>query len=805
MTYDSLTLSVTTGYVVLFVLWLYTGSFSLLRARDSRHSNLIVSRLYTVLAVGSACAIVACLNDFVRLFQLLNSGASPADQRLETYTMVLPILVNATALGVALSFAVRGGLQQIVSHDEMRKKRQAELEALVEQRTVELHRTIERLERDEREREQIADELRAEHALLDAIMKTSVGAICVVNAEGQITFANDLAQSVLGVSPDEATKRRYNAPEWQQTDIEGNPLGEADMPFRRVLDAGVPIHNMRQGIMLPDGTRRLLEISGAPLAGVDGAIAAVVFLITDITQRVEDEAILRDSEKRFRLMVEGLPIGAVFVEADRIHMNRAAENITGYSRAELTTVNQWFWALYGEGSAEARAKYERIRDAGFVEVCVGTIRRKDGEMRTIECGGYRSQHATVWLLHDITDQARSAEERRRFESQLYETQTLENLAVMAEGVAHDCNNILTEIIGSAELARHEIAAGDSARRYIETMAEGARRAAELCTMMMAYAEKAELSPTPVDINAAAQEMVRFMQGAAGAAPGVTVKYRLDSAVGMAQAGAAQIRKVLLALLNNAAEAIGSEGGTITVSSGRLRLEASANGGEQTPRGLPPGDYVVVSISDTGCGMDGTALSRAFNPFYTTKQSARGLGLSYALEIVRAYSGTIDIKSEKGRGTTATVYLPAAVEYPVEHETPVEPEGLWHGSGTILVVDDELNVRTITKRMLEKLGFNVVLAGDLREAMRELDRHDGLSAVILDLTMPTVDGQSAYDEIHRNYPQLPVLIATGYDVKRVTNRFPDLDASAFLQKPFPMHVLSSHLRDALKRSPGKKMT
>jgi PAS domain S-box-containing protein len=414
MKFDGLIGAAVLAYAVVLFLWAYTLAVSFVRMRGTRATSPMVSRLYLVLVVGSTCAMAACANDIARLvFSTGALGGAQIEAGPLIASMILPFCTNAMALAVALAVVARGWLGQIECDGQGHALRQQALEELVDQRTAELSETVERLEQDRCEREQIELQSRAEHAMLDAVMKTSVGAICVVNADGQIVFANGSAQSVLGVSVDETTRRTYNAAEWQHTDLEGRPLPENQMPFRRVIVAGEPIQNMQHGIAWPDGTRRILEINGAPLFGVDGAISGVVFLVTDITQRKAIEKSLGDSEQRFRLMVEDLPTGAVFVEGDRIFMNRAAERITGYSRTELATVSQWFWALYGEASAEARAKYEEIRDAGFLEVCEGTIRRQDGELRTIECGGYQSNNATVWLLHDNTQAERSNDAGRR--------------------------------------------------------------------------------------------------------------------------------------------------------------------------------------------------------------------------------------------------------------------------------------------------------------------------------------------------------------------------------------------------------
>lgn len=797
MSIDPLSGGFVAGYAVLAVLWIITLVVSAIRMRATRANHEAVSRLYLVLLVGSIAAILACGNNVARLVTNV-SAAVPA--RIEPAklvgSMMLPYCANAVALIAALCFAVRGWLPRIEREEKGQLQAKQELESMVASRTAELKATIDALEEDRRKRETVEQQLRSEHAKLDAIMQTSVGAIVVVNSEGRIVFANAQAEKVLGVPVSEATRRYHDAAEWQAIEMDGRPVTQHNMPFRRVIDAGEPVHNMQISIGWPDGSRRIVEVNGAPLPGEGGVTLGAVFLVTDITQRVHDEEMLRDSEKRFRYMVEDLPIGAVFVEGDRIRLNRAAEEITDYTREELTTIDQWFWALYGNYSTDARAKYEAIRDAGFADVCTGTITRKDGVERVIECGGYKSGNAIVWLLHDVTEQHQSRAERHRFQSHLLATQSLESLAVMALGVANDCNNILTGILGTADLARHELPQRDDARPYIEDIAAGAERAADLCTMMMAYTGGAPLHPESVDINAAIQEMVRFTRGVDADASTSAVTFELDGSIPEIRVDGAQIRKVLVAILRNAAEAIKDSNGSISISTKTIRIGESLTADSSGYEGLLPGEYVCVSIKDTGCGMDANTLAKAYDPLFTTKPNARGLGLTYALGIVRASSGNMLVESEKGRGTSVNLYLPAAFASTIANVEPIESDVIWHGSGTLLVVDDEENVRTVTKRMLEKLGFDVLLARDAREAVTLVEYRKDIAAVILDLSMPDMDGSRALIELRRVCPGVPVLIASGYDMKLVTKRFTDGNAAGFIQKPFSLTSLSTHLRTVL---------
>jgi len=252
--------------------------------------------------------------------------------------------------------------------------------------------------------------------------------------------------------------------------------------------------------------------------------------------------------------------------------------------------------------------------------------------------------------------------------------------------------------------------------------------------------------------------------------------------------------VILNLIINASEAIGDRQGTITVTTGLTRLEGAA---EAWPGGQPkPGEYVFLEVADTGCGMDPATRERIFAPFFSTKFTGRGLGLAVVLGIVRGHGGAIRVPSEPGRGASFRVFLPEAGSVPASSDS-AEEAGDWRGSGTILLAEDEEAVRAVTARLLERLGFRVLPAADGQAAVELLAAHAGeLSAAVLDLAMPRLDGAEALQAIRRRRPDLPVLLTSGYDERIAAGRLAQDPRVSFLQKPYELPAFAAQLRQLL---------
>ncbi len=397
---------------------------------------------------------------------------------------------------------------------------------------------------------------------------------------------------------------------------------------------------------------------------------------------------------------------------------------------------------------------------------------------------------------DITGRKNAEEERLRVEKKLQEAQKLESLGVLAGGIAHDFNNLLTGVLGTASLARMEVSATSPMLPYLDDIEEAATRAADLCKQMLAYAGKGRFVIQDLDLSALVAETAHLLQSSVG--KGVALEMDLAAGLPAVSGDATQLRQIVMNLVFNGAEAIGQRSGVVKVSTGLMHADRAWLDDSPVAAELPEGDYLRLEVSDTGSGMTAETLARIFDPFFTTKFTGRGLGLAALLGIVRGHGGTLKVSSEPGRGTVFTILLPRAAG-PVTPCSAPEPEpDSWRGSGTVLLVDDEPTVRATAGRMLESIGFTVVTANDGREAVERFraDAAD-IRVVLLDLTMPHLDGEGAFREMRLVDPDVRVLLMSGYNEQEAMSRFIGKGLAGFLQKPFKVGSLRARLREILQ--------
>ncbi len=401
----------------------------------------------------------------------------------------------------------------------------------------------------------------------------------------------------------------------------------------------------------------------------------------------------------------------------------------------------------------------------------------------------------VEFIRDITAVRKAEEEHKRIERRMTEVQRLESLGVLAGGIAHDFNNILMAILGNADLAMQELPSGSSGRQHLMEIETASRRAAELCRQMLAYAGRGRFVVETFDLNRLIEEMVHLLKTTISKR--VLLSLHLEPGLPFIRGDPSQLRQVVMNLVINAAEAIGDRSGTISITTGAATFDRAYLAAIGFERDLPEGLYITLEVADTGCGMDSKTLSRIFEPFFTTKFSGRGLGLSAVMGIVRGHRGAVKVYSEPGRGSLFKVLLPAVTEPTPDGPPLASPAEEWRGEGTILLVDDEESVRALCARMLERIGFEVLTAVDGIEAV-ELYRlnRDRIRCVILDLTMPQLNGEETFRRIRQIHPEARVILASGYSASELEERLAVKGFAAFLQKPYTTVDLVGQLRTVL---------
>jgi signal transduction histidine kinase/CheY-like chemotaxis protein len=399
------------------------------------------------------------------------------------------------------------------------------------------------------------------------------------------------------------------------------------------------------------------------------------------------------------------------------------------------------------------------------------------------------------LRHRLSELEQAESQRLQVEQALH-AQRLDSLGTLAGGIAHDFNNLLTVILGNTSLALMDLPADAPARHPLRQIEITALRAADLTRQMLAYSGKGRFVVQALNLSEQIEEMDGVL---ATVTSGPTkVRYELASALPAIEADAAQIRQVVLNLVANAAEAMGDQGGIITLRTGVHQADSAylySSYLQQTP---PEGCYVYVEVADSGCGIDADTLKRVFDPFFTTKFMGRGLGLAAVLGIVRGHRGTIKVFSEPGKGTTFRALFPSVAAAPAPGDTADGTEPAKPAKGRILVIDDEEGIRSLTRTVLERAGFPVVAAADGAEALRLFHERTGeFAAVLLDLTMPNLSGEEVLSRLQQVGPRTPVLLMSGYNEQEVINRFAGKGLAGFIQKPFRPTEMLAVLRRILR--------
>jgi PAS domain S-box-containing protein len=386
------------------------------------------------------------------------------------------------------------------------------------------------------------------------------------------------------------------------------------------------------------------------------------------------------------------------------------------------------------------------------------------------------------------------------EAQSRHVQKLESIGVLAGGIAHDFNNLLHVVLGNADIALSNLKAGSPAREPIEEVVRATLRAADLTRQLLAYSGKGAFVVRHLDLSTEVREMATLLRTAISKQ--ATLAWELASKLPAVSADPTQIRQIVMNLITNASDALGETGGTITLRTGVARVEelddqhfgVPLEGEGQLDRSGGP--FVYLEVGDTGGGMTPDTLSRIFDPFFSTKFTGRGLGLAAIMGIVRSHHGLIRVRTAPGEGTSFRVLFPAVEGTAVKSKKAKAERSAWHGSGTILVVEDEEGVREVAQRILQEIGFQTIAAEDGRRAVEIMEEvGDSVTAVLLDLSMPRMGGPETFRRLRALRPELPILMMSGYTEQVVAPQFsgggPGI--TGFLQKPFLAEDLIAVLR------------
>ncbi|NBJ13556.1 MHYT domain-containing protein [Microvirga arsenatis] len=512
-----------------------------------------------------------------------------------------------------------------------------------------------------------------------------------------------------------------------------------------------------------------------------------------------EAAALRASEERYRTLYSKTPLPLHSLSEAGIieHVSDAWLELLGYRREEV--VGRPLTDFMTEDSIQRRAElvWPRLLREGAAKDVEYRLVTKTGAVLDVLMSGRVVRDAEgrfLYVLGGVVD----VTARKKAEEALRQAQKIEAVGHLTGGVAHDFNNLLAVVLGNLELLRRRLPDDPKATRLLDNAMQGARRGAALTQRMLAFARRQDLKPEPVDVPDLVKGMADLLQRSIG--PMILIETRFPLSLPCAQADANQLELALLNLVVNARDAM-PEGGTITIA-GREEVVAPGHAS-----GLAPGGYVCLSVSDTGHGMDEATLARAMEPFFTTKGIGKGtgLGLSMVHGLAEQSGGRLMLKSRKGQGTTAEIWLPVIAAKAAAAAAPAqeaETAGARPGAGpfTILVVDDDTLVLQNTAVMLEDLGHRVLEASSGQEALEWLIRTPSVDLVITDHAMPGMTGLQLSDAIRKRWPHLPVILASGY--AELTSEVSS--AVARLNKPFRQEELARVVRQSMEQAAAGKV-
>lgn len=637
------------------------------------------------------------------------------------------------------------------------------------------------------ERRRAEETLRESEERFRALVEHGFEGINIVDREGTLVYAGPGNKSVLGYSAEEVKGRSTFET------IHPDDLPMAHAAWHQIVQNPEQIFQPALRLRHKDGSWHWMEVSACNLLH-HPAVGGIVVNWRDITQRKLAEDKLHESEERKAAIFESALDALITIDPEGkvVEWNPAAERIFGYASQQVIGRELAELIIPPQSRDAHRQGMKEFRGTGE-----GPVLHKLVELTALRADGtefpaeiyitpIRTQSPSFsGFIRDITDRKLAEEERRKLEAQILHGQKLESLGVLAGGVAHDFNNLLTVMLGNASMALMHIAEDSPAGSMLREIEHAAERAADLTKQMLAYSGKGKFEIQALRLDALVQEMAKLLKTVVSKKAAVALGLEAATIEG----DPTQIRQVVMNLIINASDALEDNIGAIQVRTGTIQANADDLLSPYLPEVLPPGEYAYLEVEDAGQGMTEETQARIFDPFFTTKFTGRGLGLAAVLGIVRAHRGTIKVVSTPGQGTLFKLLFPCVTNVPEERsdndrETVSQP-----GSGTVLVIDDELIINVFVQRALTSAGYQVLAAEDGLEGLEVLREHSQeIVAILLDLTMPRMDGLEVMRELRHLAPDVPVLVMSGYSEQEVSIRCQGTGVRGFIKKPFTTRAL-----------------
>ncbi len=607
-------------------------------------------------------------------------------------------------------------------------------------------------------------------------------------------FYNDTWYTILGYKPHEMPAT-YDT--WRDL-LHPDDVARSEAYVQESINAGSDF-DLQFRMKTKQNTWRWIQAYGYTTErNADGSTKHITGTHTDITERKEAEIALRESEERFRGIYETSPVGIVLVNVETqqfLDANDGFQRIVGYTLDELLSLT--VKDITHPEDWEQELAYNRNYTAGKVEQ-YGLEKRfvhKNGDVRWVIVAADLLRHEpephviACGTVVDITERKAAEEERETLQKLLIQAQKMESIGRLAGGVAHDFNNMLSVIIGQADLAMSQVDENSQLHSDLEEIELAAKRSAALTQQLLAFARKQTVQPRTINLNETVSAMLKMLRRLIG--EDIDLIWNPGANLCPVRIDPSQMDQILANLVVNARDAITGPGKVVIETTGAVLDETTC---EAFPE-LSPGEYARITVRDTGHGMEAHALEHIFEPFFTTKDvgSGTGLGLATVYGAVKQNAGHITVESAPDAGAVFTIYFPRA-EQDAPH-TPPNPAAKHEGQGeTVLLVEDEQAVRHLTQRALERYGFVVMAAASAKEALAIAEKHDGpIHLLLTDVVMPNMNGPTLYKHICACHAETNVLYMSGYPGDILADHGVGNNTTDFLQKPFSIKVLIEKVR------------
>ena len=648
----------------------------------------------------------------------------------------------------------------------------------------------------------ISKRIRAEEALRDSekryrlIAENTADLISVMDMALRFTYISPASLRVRGFSVEEAMAQTLD----QVLTPESMRKAIAAFQEELLLEAsGTADPNRTRTLELEeykkDGSIIWMEVSLSFLRDKDSKPVEILAVSRDITHRKITEDALRESEEKFRLTYNSSPDAVSitrFEDGLYIDINEGFTRATGYPRGEVigkTSLELDIWY----DPADRQKLIQGLQEKGYYENLEAQFRRKDARLTT---GLMSARVISLKGVSHLISITRDITESKLTAIKLQQIQKFEAIGTLAGGIAHDFNNLLMGIQGRASMISLDLGASHPHQEQIRAIEEYIRSATSLTQQLLGFARGGKYQVKPIDMN----ELVLSSATMFGRTKKeIRIHTKCPASPLVVEADRGQIEQVLLNMYINAWQALPPEGGELYLETSVVQMEEAYCKAHEAKAG----QYVKISITDTGTGMSEAVRLQIFDPFFTTKEKGRGtgLGLASAYGIIKNHGGMITVYSEIGHGTTFNVYLPAS-DKEAHRELPVAGE-LIKGSATILLVDDEQLIVDVGRAMLERLGYRVLACREGQEAVKVVaDMGDEIDLVILDMIMPGMDGGAVFDGIRHIRPDMPVLLCSGYAINGQADKILKRGCNGFIQKPYNISEISLKIRNVLDKPKAK---